>query len=302
MELHQLEYLVAVVDEGSFTRAAAGLHVSQPAVSAQIRKLEHELGEPLLARAPTGVTPTDVGAAVLVEARAALGAVGRIRDTVAAHRGLLQGRVNVGVIGSGLPPELPDLLAAFARAHPGVELTLSEGRGGDRLDALLDGRSDLAIVGIVGAAPPGIATETLRDEPVVAAVGPDDPLAGRDRVGLAELADRPLIALPEGTGLRAGIDAALRDLAVAPRIAYEAGTPAMLGELAVRGLGVALVPASVVPFVDGLVAIELAAPGLRGRVDLAWPSARPVGPAGRALVAHIRAGLVNQDDPRPRTR
>ena len=90
----------------------------------------------------------------------------------------------------------------------------------------------------------------------MAAVGPDDPLAGRDRVSLAELAGRPLIALPEGTGLRAGIDTALRDLGLAPRIAYEAGTPAMLGELAVRGLGVALVPASVVPFVDGLVAIE----------------------------------------------
>jgi DNA-binding transcriptional LysR family regulator len=301
MELHQLDYLVAVVDEGSFTRAAARLHVSQPAVSAQIRKLEHELGEPLLDRAPAGVTPTAMGAALLDEARAAVAAIGRIRETVAAHRGLLQGRVNVGVIGSGLPPELPDLLASFARAHPGVEVSLSEGRGGERLDALLDGRSDLAIVGIVGDPPPGIAAEPLSDEPLVAAVGPDDPLAGRSHVHLRELVDRPIIALPPGTGLRAGIDAALAAAGIAPRIAYEAGTPAMLGELAVRGLGVALVPASVVPFVDGLVAIDLE-PALRGRVDLAWPSTRPVGPAGRALIAHVRAGLQNRDDPPARTR
>jgi DNA-binding transcriptional LysR family regulator len=301
MELHQLVYLVTVADEGSFTRAAARLHVSQPAVSAQIRKLEHELGEPLLDRAPPGVTPTDVGSAVLEEARAAMAAIGRIHETVSAHRGLLQGRVNVGVIGSGLPPELPDLLASFARAHPGVEVSLTEGRGAERLDALLDGRSDLAIVGIVGDPPPGIATQPLRDEPVVAAVGPDDPLAARARVHLRELAGRPLIALPHGTGLRAGLDAALVAAGIAPRIAYEAGTPAMLGELAVRGLGVALVPASVVPFVDGLVAIALE-PALRGRVDLAWPSARPVGPAGRALIAHVRAGLVNRDDPLAPTR
>ncbi|MGI5127770.1 LysR family transcriptional regulator [Pseudonocardia sp. CA-107938] len=301
MELHQLDYLVAVVDEGSFTRAAARLHVSQPAVSAQIRKLEHELGEPLLDRAPTGVRPTAVGEAVLAEARTAVAAIGRIRETVTAHRGLLQGRVNVGVVGSGLPPQLPDLLASFARAHPGVEVSLTEGRGAERLTALLDGRSDLAIVGVVGDPPPGIAAIPLSDEPIVAGIGPDDPLAGRARVHLAELADRPVIALPVGTGLRAGIDAALAAAGVAPRIAYEAGTPAMLGELAVRGLGVALVPASVVPFVDGLTAIDLDPP-LRGRIDLVWPSARPVSPAGRALIAHVRAGLENRDDPPARTR
>jgi DNA-binding transcriptional LysR family regulator len=292
MELHQLAYLVAVADAGSFTRAAERLHVSQPGVSAQVRKLESELGEPLLDRAPGGVTPTGVGEEVLAEARRALAAVEAIRETVAAHGGLLRGRVNVGVIGSGIPPELPDLLASFARAHPGVELSLTEGRGQERLAALLDGRSDLAIVGIVGGPPVGVATAVLRDEPVVAAVAVGDPLAGRGPVTLADLADRPFIALPEGTGLRAGLEAALAAAGLHPRFAYEAGTPLVLGELAARGLGVAIVPASVVPYVRGLVAVALDEPGLRGRVELAWPSARPVGPAGRALIAHVRAGLT----------
>ncbi|SHK89634.1 transcriptional regulator, LysR family [Pseudonocardia thermophila] len=296
MELHQLEYLVAVADEGSFTRAAASLHVSQPAVSAQIRKLERELGEVLLDRSAAGVRPTAVGEAVLAEARAAVAAVARIRDTVAAHRGLLQGRVRLGVIGNGLSPDLADLLAAFARAHPGVEVSVSEGRGAELLDALLGGRTDLAIVGIVGDPPAGIATETLSDEVVVAAVGPHDPLADRGEVTLAELAGRPLIAMPVGSGLRAGVDAALAAAGVTPRIAYEAGTPAALGELAVRGLGVALVPESVVPSVDGLVALALRPP-LHGRVDLAWPASRSVAPAARALLAHLRSGLRNRDDP-----
>lgn len=292
MELRQLEYLVAVAEEGGFTRAAGRLHVAQPGVSAQIKKLEGELGEPLLDRSGGQVTPTAVGAAVIAQARLALDAVTGIRDAVAAHAGLLQGRVSIGVIGSGVPDALPDLLASFARAHPQVELSLTEGRGGDRLAALLDGRSDLAVIGIVGDPPPGVETAVLTDEAIVAAVGADDPLARRRRVSLAELADRPLIALPVGTGLRAGIDDALQRAGLTPRIAYEAATPMLLGELAARGLGVALIPASVVAYVDGLVALELVRPALRGRVELAWPSARPVSPAGRALIAHMRAGLV----------
>jgi len=292
MELRQLEYLVAVVDDGSFTRAAGRLHVAQPGISAQIKKLETELGETLLDRSGRTVVPTDVGAAVLGHARTALAAVEGVRAAVAAHAGLLTGRVAVGVVGSGVPPELPDLLAAFARAHPAVELTLTEGPGQDRLAALLDGRCDAAIVGIVGDPPAGVGSVMLRDEPVVAAVAADDPLAGRAAVSLSALAGRPLIALPPGTGLRAGLDAALDRLGLTPRIAYEAATPVLLGELAARGLGVALVPASVVPFVAGLVAVPLTGPPLRGRIDLAWPSTRPLGPAGRALVAHLRAGLV----------
>ncbi len=292
MELRQLEYLVAVADDASFTRAAARLHVAQPGISAQIKKLETELGETLLDRSGRRVVPTPVGRSVLGHARAALAAVDRVRAAVAEHAGLLTGSVPVGVIGSGVPPELPDLLASFARAHPAVELTLTEGPGGDRLAALLDGRSDLAVVALVGEPPPGVASTVLRDEPVVVGVAADDPWAGRAGVPLAEVARRPLIALSEGTGLRAGLDAAFARAGLAPRVAYQAATPLVLGELAARGLGVALVPASVVPHVAGLAAVPLVEPQVRGRVDLAWPAARPLGPASRALLAHLRAGLA----------
>lgn len=98
MELRQLQYFVAVVEEANFTRAAARLHVAQPRVSAQIRQLERELGQPLLDRSGRSVTVTEVGEAVLAHARAALAAAEGIRQTVDQFSGLLRGRVRIGLL------------------------------------------------------------------------------------------------------------------------------------------------------------------------------------------------------------
>src|SRR5579864_5915221 len=98
MELHQLEYFVAVVEEASFTRAAARVHVAQPGVSAQVRRLETELGQQLLDRSGRTVRLTEVGAAVLPFARAALSAVTNARLAVDQLAGLVRGQVTVGMV------------------------------------------------------------------------------------------------------------------------------------------------------------------------------------------------------------
>src|SRR5215207_1517289 len=98
MELRQLEYFVAVAEEGSFTRAAARVHVAQPGVSAQVRQLERELGQLLLDRSGRSVRLTEVGAAVLPYARAALEAVTGARLAVDEMTGLLRGHVAVGML------------------------------------------------------------------------------------------------------------------------------------------------------------------------------------------------------------
>ena len=128
MELRQLQYLVAVADEASFTRAAARAHVAQPGVSAQIRRLERELGQLLLDRSGGTVRVTEAGAAVLPYARAALAAVDAVRDTVDALAGLTRGHVTAGIVGAISSPDLdlPGLLAGFHRDHPGIEITLTE--------------------------------------------------------------------------------------------------------------------------------------------------------------------------------
>src|SRR5437016_2911419 len=112
MELRQLEYFVAVAEEANFTRAAGRLHVAQPGVSAQIRRLERELGEELLDRSERAVRVTDVGAAVLGYARAALAAVDGARRAVDELTGLVRGHVAVGTVTSH-NAGLPSLLASF---------------------------------------------------------------------------------------------------------------------------------------------------------------------------------------------
>ena len=118
MELRQLRYFVTVVEEANFTRAAARLHLAQPGLSAQIRQLEHELGQQLLDRGGRSVTLTEVGAAVLPHARAALAATERITTTVDEFTGLLRGH-GVPPHRSRLSVELRDWLRDCLRERPG---------------------------------------------------------------------------------------------------------------------------------------------------------------------------------------
>jgi len=162
MELHQLEYLVAVAEEGSFTRAAERVHVAQPGVSAQIGRLERELGQQLFDRTGRAVRLTEVGAAVLPYARAALGAVGGARQAVDELTGLLHGRVAIGMITACSITTLFDLLADFHRQHPAVEISLAEASSDELAAALRDGRLDLALIGVGGISSGADAYEKIR--------------------------------------------------------------------------------------------------------------------------------------------
>ena len=155
MELRQLQYLVAVADEASFTKAAAQAHVAQPGVSAQIRRLERELGQVLLDRSGGTVRVTEAGAAVLPYARAALAAVAAVRDTADALAGLTRGHLTVGIVGSISSPSLdvPGLLAGFHHDHPGIEVTLTEAGSDALIGALRTGRLDVALIAVGPALP-----------------------------------------------------------------------------------------------------------------------------------------------------
>ncbi len=289
MELHQLAYFVAVAEEGNFTRAAERLHVAQPGVSAQVRRLERELGQELLDRSGRTVRLTDVGAAALPHARAALAAVQGVREAVDELAGLVRGQVAIGAVTSAGPVRLPDLLAGFHERYPAVEITLSEANSDTMLAALREGRLDLAVVGLSTDPPPGIATQVLLDEPFLAVTAPDGPL-DRAEVDIRDLDGLPLMALPKGTGLRTALDAAFAREGLTPRIAFEAADPNVLVQLAVRGLGVAIVPESLGRYHQAeLRIVGIAGPGLRGVLALAWRTEGPLSPAARALIAFARA-------------
>jgi DNA-binding transcriptional LysR family regulator len=296
MELRQLRYFLTVVEEAGFTRAAARLHLAQPGLSAQVRQLERELGQPLLDRSGRTVTPTEVGEAVLPYARAALAAAEGVRRTVEEYTGLLRGRVTIGLVSGAADEELDvaGLLADFHDAHPGVDIALTEDTSERMLAALARGELDIAVIGLTGRAPePGIAHDVVIDVPLVAAVAPGDPLltsCGRDGVPLTALRDRALISLPRGTGLRGVLDDACAAAGFRPRIAFEAAAPALLARLAARGLGVAVLPELPPPAAAGLGlrTLPFTDPAMRGRIALAWRTDGPASPAARALLARLR--------------
>jgi len=287
MELRQLEYLVAVVDAGGFTRAAERVHISQSGVSAQIRALERELGQPLLDRSGRSVRPTAAGTAVLPFARAALAAVSGARLAVDELSGLLRGRVAVGVVVGCALPAFSAALAAFHRAHPQVGLTLVERASDELVEQVRGGDLDLVVAGVHGPPRPGLERLVVVDERLVLAVPPEHELAGRDSVPLAELADRPLVGLPRGAGVRAAFDAAC-----GLDVALEASSPAVVLDLVVRGLGVGLVSASMTDGYPGVCVVELAPPAPAARLEVLWRDAAAASPAARELAATVRAHLV----------
>ncbi|MFJ6651006.1 LysR family transcriptional regulator [Streptomyces sp. NPDC091290] len=246
--LRQLEYLVTVADLASFTRAAETLHVTQPALSHQIRALEQEVGAPLLERLPRGVRPTVSGRAMLVHARSV---VEKAETAVLAARraaGLVAGELRVATVYSITLGILPAALTAWSRRHPAVDLRLFEHRHSQELaDAVADGQADLA----VGPEPPGWRgpMEPLGREDFVVAVSVDDPLAAAEprEVALSHLADRRWVHFAPDHGLADVLDRACGQAGFQPRVAVRTEQTASAPILAAAGLGPALVPANLIP-------------------------------------------------------
>ncbi|OIK29582.1 LysR family transcriptional regulator [Streptomyces malaysiense] len=296
MELRQLRYFVTVVEEAGFTRAAARLHLAQPGLSAQIRQLERELGQPLLDRSGRTVRPTEVGEAVLPYARAALAAADGARRTAQEYTGLLRGRVAIGLVPGALghPSDLAGLLARFHRTHPGVEVTLTEDLSDGMLSALRAGTLDLAVAGVADRTPPaGLAWEVFVDVPLVVAAVPEHPLVGGYREGEAvpvgALDGHRLIGTPRGTGTRTVLERLCAEAGFAPHVVFEAAAPDALARLAARGLGVAVLPGPNPR--PGLRVLPLDSPRARGRVALVWRARGPLGPAARELLGRLRREL-----------
>jgi DNA-binding transcriptional LysR family regulator len=287
VQLHQLEYLVAVVDEGGFTRAADRLRVAQPGVSAQVRKLERELGHVLLDRSGHRVRPTPVGVEVVAAARAALDAVAGVRRVVDDLDGLLRGSVRAGMVGSGPFLDVPGVVADFSAAHPGVGCSLVEQGSGALVEGLRTGRLDVALVGAAGPLPEDLEGRTVSEQPLVVAVPPDHSLASSLVAGPDDLAGRDLVLPVEGNALRDAVELACASVSPAPRVTASASDPTVLARMAARGLGLAVLPSSVTALrTEGLATVPFEAPGVRSRLVLAWPRGE-ASPAAAALRAAL---------------
>ena len=283
MELRQLEYFVAVAEEGNFTRAAERVHISQSGVSAQIQQLERELGAPLLDRSGRTTTLTPAGVAALEHARAALASVIAVGQAVDDVNQLVRGQLVVGmVVGCTVTP-LFDALAAFHHAHPGVAITLAEDSSDRLVDQVRAGSVDLALIGSSATTPSDLDALSIARERLVAVVPDDHPLARRTKVRLATLVAHPIVSLPTGTGIRAVFDEGCAARGLAPAVALQASAPDAVIDLARRGFGAAILSESMADDLgDGLCAVLIDDIRIPALLALVWA---PVSsPALRALV------------------
>lgn len=242
-----MEYFLTVVEESSFTRAAEALHVTQPALSHQVKALERSVGGQLLERMPRGVRLTPMGRAFLPHAQLAVRSARQAERAARAAAGAVGGELHVATVHALAVGMLPAVAARWRELHPGVALVLREYGSTEALEEQLErGVADLA----VGPEPKewtGPVVPAGREE-LVLVVPFDDPLAGREAVRLAELADRDWIRCamePVVQGQRF-IDWACGTAGFTPRTVVRTEHTSTAVRMAAAGVGIVVAPAHMV--------------------------------------------------------
>lgn len=246
MDLRQAGYVVAVVDRGSFTAAAASIPVSQPALSQAVAVLERELGTALFDRIGRRVVLTAAGQAFVEPARRMLRDAEVARAAVADVAGLVAGQVDVVALSTLVVEPLVPIVGRFRRAHPGVAVRISEPEDAAAVIGLV--RSGGAELGLgdeaVHRGDDSLASDQLGTQALLAVLPPGTSIAAGRRLPVARLAGFPLITTPLGTSTRRLLTAALRDAdpGADPRIGVVTDHREAIVPLVLAGAGAAVLP------------------------------------------------------------
>jgi len=245
MEMRHLRYFVTVAEELSFSRAAERLHVSQPSLSSQIKKLEEELGVGLFDRSRRRIRLTDAGRFFLEQSQRLFAELERdVRAVRRVGRGEV-GRLTLGFVPAAANDALPPLLRVFRGRFPDVELSMHEMNPGQLVDALHDKRIDAAFF-YVPFEDPALEFATVLRESLVLVLPDEHPLAAEREVDVRALANEPFV-LPapyRGAGLREKIEELCQRSGFVPRVVQEAWLVQTAAGLTASGVGVTMVPAS----------------------------------------------------------
>ncbi len=290
MELLQLAYFRVVAQLEHMTRAAEELHVTQPALSRAISRLEREVGVPLFDRRGRGLRLTQYGATFL-------GHVDRVfqelDDAAAELRdlgGLERGSVSLA---AGALHWLPEVLQPFLAVHPEVRFRLARRSLPELVRLVEDGEVDYCFLPGV---PPGTRTawRHLRTAPIALMVPLSHRLAGRARIALGELAGEEMILGKPGDILREVMDGYFRQAGIRPRVASEVDEPAAVEDFVAAGLGVAFIPGLLQSPPHGLTArIAITDPPCELALGLAWNTDRYLSLAARAFRDHVIAHFAD---------
>ena len=243
IELRHLRYFVTVAEELHFGRAAQRLHLSQPPLSQQIRKLEQMLGYPLFIRTSRSVSLTVPGEAFFASARRTLRNVQRdIEETRSIGRGEV-GSLHIGFVGSGMLTGLPSIFRAYREAYPRVRLHLHESFTARVIEGLGNGTLDAGILRD-GDPVDGLNVVTIFSEPFVAVLPANHPRAKQKSISPAALRDEPFVYYPRGAGTRAFEKplTIFEQYGFRPQIMQEASHWLTIIRLIGAGLGVSIAP------------------------------------------------------------
>jgi LysR family hydrogen peroxide-inducible transcriptional activator len=290
MELHQLKYFCAIADTGSFSRAAQQAHVSQPALSQQIAKLEDELGIQLFDRLGRSVRLTELGKTFLPRARAVLHDLESARSDIVEKKTSITGPISIGVIPTIAPYFLPPVLASFSRKYPDVSVTIAEEITPALLERLREGTMDVAILALpLPARNHDFQSFPLLEEKVFAVLPKKHALAKRDTVSLDELEDDPFLLLRDGHCFRETAVAACKRANLTPKIIFESGQFSSILSMVREGIGVSIVPAMAVEKRPGCCYVPLADQRAVRTIGVVTLNGRSLTRADDAFLAHLGA-------------
>ena len=292
LDLRQLRYFAAIVDQGSFSRAAEALRIAQPSLSLHVRNMETELGTPLLYRSARGVTPTEAGAILLRHARIILGQVTAAEEEIRGHDSDPTGEVRLGLPGTISQILAVPLIRETHARHPRIKLRIAEAMSGFVLDWMREGRIDLAVL-YGEARDHGLKTEcVLREE--LHFFGPPD-LADRDglppagtAISFARLLELPLILPSDGHGLRDLLRRYAENSGLTVNTVIDVDSYGNIKALVREGMGYSILPPNAIAAeVAGGVLRTWAIrdPQIQRGVHLAHATDRPQTNAVRAVLA-----------------
>lgn len=242
MEIRQLRAFIAIAELGTFTAGALRVHVTQAAISMQIRQLENELGAKLFIRAPRRVMLTEAGEQLLQRARQILCDHDAAVDEIAALAGAERGRLRVGSASAMVTTDvLPKLLREVRKQHSGAEITVASGTSEALVQQILAGELDIAFVSLPVEAR-GINTERLSQDQLVAVASPRHKLAKQRTISAYTLAGERLILGERGGNTRRLIDQFFAQAGVTLHVSMELSRQAAIRRMVEEDMGVGIVP------------------------------------------------------------
>ena len=297
MLLRQLQTFASIFELGSMTAAAEHLHLSQPAVSRQLKALERELGAELCQRRGHSVLPTPAGEVAYAYAQRAIALQRDLHQQVATLAAPETWDLTLSCVDTVAVHTLPDLLQDFLRLHPGAQVHVHTVATRTAVGEVLQREADLALT-TTPVTHPRLECLPLFDDPVVLVASPEFLTRFPAPRTIQDLQDQPFIAFQSGTHLRALVDATLAQHGIRPRIMLEYHGHEGVREVILRGLGIAFVPLSAAraDIASGRLArLEPEGlPALSRQSCLVLPRGAALKPAAKAFIEVSRAHFASE--------